>query len=102
MGRKEEVVDLKPKVDKISKEDLTELQQVVNAVNGIQFNIGKMEAQKHKLLHDLAGAHDKIILLQDKLEKEYGSYDVNLEDGTINWPQEPSKNGVNKSNENEK
>ena len=102
MGRKEEVVDLKPKVDKISKEDLTELQQVVNAVNGIQFNIGKMEAQKHKLLHDLASAHDKIILLQDKLEKEYGSYDVNLEDGTINWPQEPSKNGVNKSNENEK
>tara|TARA_Y100000004_G_scaffold194120_1_gene258016 strand:+ start:1823 stop:2131 length:309 start_codon:yes stop_codon:yes gene_type:complete len=102
MGRKEEVVDLKPKVDKISKEDLTELQQVVNAVNGIQFNIGKMESQKHKLLHDLASAHDKIILLQDKLEKEYGSYDVNLEDGTINWPQEPSKNGVNKSNENEK
>ena len=102
MGRKEEVVDLKPKVDKISKEDLTELQQVVNAVNGIQFNIGKMEAQKHKLLHDLASAHDKIILLQDKLEKEYESYDVNLEDGTINWPQEPSKNGVNKSNENEK
>ena len=102
MWRKEEVVDLKPKVDKISKEDLTELQQVVNAVNGIQFNIGKMEAQKHKLLHDLASAHDKIILLQDKLEKEYGSYDVNLEDGTINWPQEPSKNGVNKSNENEK
>ena len=42
--------------------------------------------QKHKLLHDLASAHDKIILLQDKLEKEYGSYDVNLEDGTINWP----------------
>jgi hypothetical protein len=40
--------------------------------------------------------------MQDVLMKEYGSYDVSLEDGKINWPEEPSKNGVDKSNEDEK
>ena len=41
MGKKEEMVDLKPKVDKISSEHLKELQEIVNIVNNVQFNIGK-------------------------------------------------------------
>jgi hypothetical protein len=85
---KEKTVDLKPKVEKISEEHLRELQKIVNNINGIQFNIGKIEAQKHTLLHDLAVTQDKVGLMQDALMKEYGSYDVNLTDGTINWPKE--------------
>ena len=86
MAKKEKVVNLKERVDKISEEHLVELQKVVNNINGIQFNIGKIEVQKHQALHDLAVNQDKVSLLQDKLVKEYGSYDVNLNDGTINWP----------------
>jgi len=86
--KKEKVIDLKPKADKISDIHLDELQRVVNTLNGIQFNVGKIEAQKHKLLHDLAKVQDKITLFQDKLVKEYGTYDINLDDGTINWPKD--------------
>ena len=85
---KEKVVDLKQKVEKISDEHLSELQKTVNAINAIQFNIGKVEVQKHKALHELAVTQDKIALLQDTLVKEYGTYDVNLTDGTINYPEE--------------
>ena len=46
------MVNLKPKADKISEEHLKELQGSVNAVNGLQFNIGKVEVQKHTLLHE--------------------------------------------------
>lgn len=88
MGKKEKVIDLKPKVDKISKQHLTELQHIVNSVNGIQFNIGKIEAQKFGLLNGLTKAQDGIRVLQEKLVKEYGTYDVNLDDGTINWPKD--------------
>ena len=84
---KEKEVELKPRVEKISGEHLKELQQIVNRINGTQFNIGKIEMQKHTLLHDLAVAQDKVTMLQDKLMKEYGSYDVNLSDGSINWPE---------------
>ena len=88
MGKKEKVIDLKPKVDKISKQHLTELQNIVNNVNGMQFNIGKIEAQKFGLLNGLIKAQDGIRVLQEKLVKEYGTYDVNLDDGTINWPKD--------------
>ena len=82
------MVDLKPKVDKISDEHLKELQGIVNVVNNVQFNIGKIEGQKHNLLHELAMLQDKITLMQDTLQKEYGTYDVNLKDGIINWPKD--------------
>ena len=88
MGKKEKLVELKPKVDKISSEHLKELQEIINVVNNIQFNVGKLEAQKHNLLHELGLSQNKIVEMQDKLSKEYGSYDVNVTDGTINWPKE--------------
>jgi hypothetical protein len=31
---------------------------------------------------------DRIGLFQDTLQKEYGTYDVNIEDGKINWPED--------------
>ncbi len=85
---KEKTVELKPKAEKISEEHLKELQKIVNNINGLQFNIGKIETQKHTMLHDLAITQDRIALMQDTLTKEYGSYDVNLNDGSINWPKE--------------
>jgi len=88
MAKKEKIVDLKPKVDKISKEHLDELLNAVNKINSLQFNIGRLETQKHKLLHDIALGNDTVALLQDKMMKEYGSYDINLTDGTINWPKD--------------
>ena len=84
--KKEKEIELKVKAEKISEEHLKQLQQVVNAVNSIQFNIGKIEMQKHNALHDLSTLQGHVGVLQDKLTKEYGTYDVNLDDGTINWP----------------
>ena len=83
MSKKQKVVDLKPKVDKISDSHLAD-----NTINAIQFNIGKIESQKHQLLHNLDEAQKGIKTMQDMLVKEYGTYDVSLEDGTINWPKD--------------
>ena len=87
MAKKEKEIELKPIVDKISEEHLKELQDLVNGINGIQFNIGKMEAQKHEFLHQLSVLQNKTSLMQDTLTKEYGAFDVNIADGTINWPE---------------
>ena len=88
MAKKQKTVELKPKMEKISDEHLEQLQNTVNSVNSIQFNIGKVEAQKHNLLHGLIEAQEQIGVLQKKMLKEYGSFDINLQDGTINWPKE--------------
>ena len=90
MAKKESLkdIDLKPKAEKISKEHLSQMQKLINAVNTMQFNIGRLESQKHMVLHNLSQAQDRITLFQETLKKEYGTFDVNIEDGTINWPKE--------------
>ena len=88
MGKKEKLVDLKPKVDKISDEHLKEMQEIVNVINNVQFKVGQLEGQKHNLLHELGLSQKKIIDLQNVLQKEYGAFDINITDGTINWPKE--------------
>ena len=89
MTKKEKAVELKTKAERVSPVHLQQLQDIVNKINGIKFNIGNIEAQKHTLLHDLAITQDRVTVMQDTLMKEYGSYDVNLEDGTINWQSTP-------------
>jgi len=88
MGKVKEMVDLKPKADKVTAEQLEKLQQVVNNINAIQFEVGKIEAQKHSYLHKLAELQDNIGKLQEELHKEYGTFDVDLKDGTINYPED--------------
>ena len=74
--------------DKISDMHLKEMQEIVNITNNIQFNIGKIEGQKHGLLHELGLSQKKILNLQEALTKEYGSFDINIADGTINYPKD--------------
>ena len=88
MAKNKKTVELKAKIDKISEAHLKELQEIVNNINTIQFNIGKMEASKHSALHDLAVVQDRVGVMQETLLKEYGTYDVNLLNGKINWPKD--------------
>ena len=84
MSKKEKLVDLKPEVDKISDEHLKELQGILNITNNLQYNIGKLEGQKHSLLHELSITQKRIVDIQDIFSKEYGTIDINVTDGTIN------------------
>jgi hypothetical protein len=90
MGKKKnKVVDLKP--EKISEEQLKELQQVVSAINKLQFDIGTMEVQKHNALHAIFQGNDKLNEMQGKLTEQYGTNDINIQDGTVNYKEdEPS------------
>ena len=96
MAKKEKEVELKPRVEKISDIHLKELQNIINRINSVQLAIGRLEAQKHTALHELAQSNDRVHMFQETLMKEYGSFDVNVKDGTINWPGE---NGENKNEE---
>ena len=81
-------LEIKPRAEKISEEHLKQMQSLVNAINSMQFNLGRVEMSKHDLLHKISAAQDRISLFQDTLRKEYGTFDINIEDGSINWPEE--------------
>ena len=54
--------------------------------------VGQMETKKHELLHNVAVLRDKLSLLQSEFEKEYGTIDINIQDGTINYPENGEAN----------
>tara|TARA_R110000824_G_scaffold13169_1_gene57303 strand:+ start:4557 stop:4826 length:270 start_codon:yes stop_codon:yes gene_type:complete len=85
MSKVKEMIDLKAKPVKITAEQLEGLQSVVSDNNAIQFRVGNLEAQKHMLLHELGDTQDRIATLQRTLSEEYGTFDVDLKDGTINY-----------------
>ena len=74
--------------EKVSEAQLSRIKNIVDRINNAQMNIGQLEARKHQLLHGIAGTNDELALLQDELDKEYGTNDVNIQDGTINYPKE--------------
>ena len=84
----EKVIDLTPKAEKITDEQLKKVQETVNNLNRSQMEVGQVETRKHELLHGIAGLRDELTLLQSELEKEYGTFDINIQDGTINYPSE--------------
>ena len=88
MTKKEKIVDLKPKAEKITDEQLEKVQNTVNGINRTQLEIGSMEIKKHEMMHRVAGLRDELTVLQSEFEKEYGTFDINIQDGTINYPQE--------------
>ena len=80
-----ELKGIKP--EKITDEQLKKVQDTVNSINRAQLEIGSMELKKHELMHNIAGLRDELTLLQGEFEKDYGTYDINIQDGTINYPE---------------
>ena len=76
------------KPEKITDEQLEKVQDVINNINKVQLEVGILETKKHNLLHHVSVLQEQIGGLQAEFEKEYGTSDVNIQDGTINYPKE--------------
>ena len=81
-----ELTGVKP--EKITDEQLKKVQNTVNNLNRSQLEIGSMEIKKHEMMHQVAGLRDGLTVLQSEFEKEYGTFDINIQDGLINYPKE--------------
>jgi len=80
-----ELKGIKP--EKITDEQLTEVQKLINDINRSQMEIGQMATKKHAMLHSISALQEAVGGMRDIFEKEYGTADVNIQDGTINYPE---------------
>ena len=78
-----ELKGIKPK--KITDKQLKKVQETVNSLNRSQLEIGSIELKKHEMMHQIAGLKDELTLLQSEFEKDYGTFDIDIQDGTINY-----------------
>jgi hypothetical protein len=67
---------------KIKKDQLKEIQEQQKKLNDLLNRIGILEANKHGLLHEMAGLNQDIEEFKKLLEEEYGAININVEDGS--------------------
>ena len=92
-GTSKKIKELKGiKPEKITEEQLSKVQDTVNNINRAQLEIGSVELKKHELMHNIAGLREALTLLQKEFEKEYGTFDINIQDGTINYEEDGKTN----------
>ena len=81
-----ELTGVKP--EKITDEQLQKVQTLINDINRSQMELGQMETKKHAILHHISSLQEAIGGVREEFEKEYGTSDVNIQDGIINYPKE--------------
>jgi len=88
-GTSKKIKELKGiKPEKITDEQLKKVQDTVNGINRAQLEIGSIEVKKHEMMHNIASFRDQLTLLQTEFEKEYGTFDIDIQTGTINYTEE--------------
>ena len=85
-----ELKGIKP--EKITDEQLKKVQDTVNEINRTQLEIGMNEIKKHEMMHQIVIVRGELTVLQKEFEKEYGTFDINIQSGTINYPENGEAN----------
>ena len=65
----------------IKEEQLKELQNAIEAANAYQLELGKLDIQKHGLLHAFNESNEKINSIKEAIYQEYGKGEINIKTG---------------------
>ena len=71
------------KVEKITDEQLQDLQGYVSKINQAQMELGRIESQKYELVNAIPQFKKNLKDFQDKMEDQYGKVSINIQDGSI-------------------
>ena len=88
-GTSRKIKELKGiKPEKVTDKQLEAIQETVSVINRAHSEIGTLETKKHALMHQVSASQEALHKLQAELEKEYGTVDINVNDGTINYKED--------------
>ena len=85
MAKKSKVEKRLSKPEKVTNEELNKIQNLISAANKAQADIGNIEIQKHNILHQVSIIQDQIVLFRSELKKSYGTDDIDIQTGVINY-----------------
>ena len=96
-GTSKKIKELKGiKPEKITDEQLKNVQELINDINRSQMDLGQMETKKHAMLHHVSVKQEAVGKMREMFEKEYGTADIDILTGEINYSKENGE--VNKKN----
>ena len=80
------------KAKKITNDELNKVQSIINNINRAQLEIGSFETKKHNMLHHVSSLQEQLSKMQVEFKKNYGTDDINIQDGTINYEENEQTN----------
>ena len=84
----EKVIDLTPKAEKISEQELAKLQATIKTIDSLTVDVGRMEVQKHGLMKAMGNVQQDVETMRQEFNDKYGTDNINIQDGTIGYPPE--------------
>ena len=91
------IEDIRPQ--KITEQELAQLQAAIKTIDNLTADVGGIEVRKHSLLKAMESVHSRLEAQRVTIQKEYGTDNINLQDGTISYPEtnvSPENGEVNK------
>ena len=79
--------------EKINEQQLARLQASVKTVDQLTHEVGQIEVRKHALMRAMETVQTRIEATRVELKDEYGTDDINIQDGTINYNTNQKENG---------
>lgn len=73
---------------KLTEDELKSLQENVSKLNQVHIELGRLENQKHKILHEVNEVEKLFDELQNNLEDKYGKVSINIDNGELTEIQE--------------
>ena len=67
----------------LTEDELKSLQENVSKLNQVHLELGKLENQKHKILHQVNEIESLFDELQKELEEKYGKVSINIDNGEL-------------------
>jgi len=68
---------------KLNEDELKSLQENVSKLNQVHIELGRLENQKHKILHQVNEIEALFDELQKNLEDKYGKVSINIDNGEL-------------------
>ena len=100
-----EMVDLTPKPEKLTENQLARLQSTIKTIDQLTQQVGEIEVRKYGLVKAMETVQERVQALRQEFFKEYGTDNINIQDGTISYPPEnpnpnPEENPTQTTQEN--
>ena len=77
---------------KVTKEELSKLQGIVQAINEVQIEIGSVEVQKAQMLNAILNFRLELQEYQKTLKDKYGDVNVSIVDGSLKLKEDDKAN----------
>ena len=81
-----ELKGIKP--EKVDEQELARLQSSIKTIDQLTHEVGTIEIRKHALMKAMESVQQRIEAFRGELMKKYGTDNVTIADGTINYPEE--------------